>query len=144
MVPIELATMGFSALTGFIFKYLAQKSADEQRRYEMFIQSSKQVSENADKAAVRAPNDKTGNFVRRFLVVIICLSIVIFPFVLQFFDKATIVQIEQPVRSFLGIFQWGGKTQFYALNGYLIANEVKLAFLSVISFYFGLAAAKRN
>ena len=50
-MPTELISLIGGSLTGFIFKFMAQKSQDQKEIFERLIAANKQTTENQDKAA---------------------------------------------------------------------------------------------
>ena len=56
-MPTELISLIGGSLTGFIFKFMAQKSQDQKEIFERLIAANKQTTENQDKAAKRVPLD---------------------------------------------------------------------------------------
>jgi hypothetical protein len=140
---MEIISLIGGAASGFIFKMMAQAAADKQAQFEMWIKTVKAKDESADRAATRVPHDKAGNWIRRVIVLCVLFGVILAPFVLSLFNKSTIVEVETPVKSFLGLFSYGGKTLFYELQGYLMVSEIRTALLAIIGFYFGQATAKR-
>lgn len=144
MPYMEIASLLGGALSGFIFKMMAQKLADEQARFEMFIKTIQAKDASNDAAVKRVPNDKAGNWIRRLIVIAILFGVILAPFVLALMDKPLTVEIETPVKQHLfGLFSTGGKTLFYELHSYLLIPELRSALLAILGFYFGNASAKR-
>jgi len=56
-MPTELISLIGGSLTGFLFKFMAQKSQDQKEIFERLIAANKQTTENQDKAAKRVPLD---------------------------------------------------------------------------------------
>lgn len=139
----EIFSLVGGALSGFIFKMMAQKAADTQAQFEMFIKTIQAKDNSADLAAKRVPNDKAGNWVRRIIVLSVLFGVILAPFILAIIDRSLVVEVQTPVKSFLGVFEFGGKTKFYEISGYLLSIEIRQALLAIIGFYFGNASAKR-
>jgi len=145
MIPMEVMTLLGGALSGFIFKMMAQNAADKQAQFEMWMKGIKAIDESADSAAKRVPNDEAGNWIRRLIVISILFGVILAPFVLSIMGKSTIVEIDQPVKQWLfGLFSTGGKAKFYELFGYLLSPEIRNSLLAVIGYYFGQASARRT
>lgn len=145
MVPLELISMAVGGLGGFIMKYMAQKAQDEKERFERMLNTIKAIDESADRAVRRVPNDKAGNWTRRFIVISIVFGVILAPFFLAMLGKPVIVQIDVPVKTwFLGLFVTGGKPLFYQVSSYLLIPEVRTSLTALVGFYFGQAAAKRS
>jgi hypothetical protein len=141
---MEILSLVGGALSGFLFKMMAQRAADKQAQFEMWIKAVKANTEAADAAAKRVPNDKAGNWIRRVIVVSILFGVILAPFVLALMGKPVIVQIDLPVKEHLfGLISTGGKTRFYELGSYLLVPEIRQALLIILGYYFGNASAKR-
>lgn len=143
MPYMEIASLIGGALSGFIFKMMAQNAADRQAQFTMMLQSIKAQDDSADAAAKRVPNDKAGNWIRRVIVLAILFGVILAPFILTLINKSTIVEVSSPTHSLFGIFTWGGKTRFFELKGYLLVPEIRSALLIILGFYFGQSTAKR-
>jgi hypothetical protein len=144
MPYMEIASLIGGALSGFIFKMMAQHAADRQAQFEMWIKTVQAADASADAAAKRVPNDKAGNWVRRIIVISILFGVILAPFVLAVIGKPVIVQIDLPVKEHLfGLWATGGKTKFYQLPSYLLVPEIRSALLIILGYYFGTANAKR-
>jgi hypothetical protein len=141
---MEIASLLGGALSGFVFKMMAQKAADEQAKFSMWINAIKANTEAADAAVKRVPNDKAGNWIRRVIVLSILFGVILAPFVLALMGKPVIVEVDLPVKQHLfGLWSTGGKTQFYELGSYLLVPEIRQALLIVLGYYFGNSSAKR-
>ena len=77
-MPIELITMIGGSITGFIFRYLAERAKERARIFEMAMGRKKAEDDSADKAAKRVPID-VGKWVRRFIVVCVLFGVIIAP-----------------------------------------------------------------
>ena len=122
-MPIELLSMGGSALLGFIFKFMSNSQKD---RHDQMMAISKATQE--------ARADENGVWTRRFIVLIMMglLSfIVIAPALLP--DVNTVV-VDQ------GFFF----TTTTEVKGIVYDETIKSILISIIGFYFGGAAANRN
>jgi hypothetical protein len=141
---MEIASLLGGAISGFIFKMMAQKAADAQAQFEMFIKTIQAKDASADLAAKRVPNDKAGNWIRRVIVLSILFGVILAPFVLAIMGLPVIVQIDMPVKQHLfGLYSTGGKTAFYELKSYLLVPEIRQALLVILGYYFGNGSAKR-
>jgi hypothetical protein len=54
-MPIELLTMAGGAITGFIFRYMAERAKERTQLYEIALGTKKAELESADAAAKRVP-----------------------------------------------------------------------------------------
>jgi hypothetical protein len=67
------------------------------------------------------------------------------PFVLPFFNIATVVELkENVVGPFWGLFGEWQDTSFEKVNGYLFTSENRQVLLAIVGFYFGNAAGGRK
>jgi len=143
MFTSEIISLLGGGFAGFVFKYWAQQASDRQQITELLIKRQQADSESADKASKRDQSE-SGKWIRRFLVISVMSGIILFPFLLTLLHEPTIVSETTPVRSFLGLFEWGGREKFYELYGYFISPEMRTAVLGIIGYYFGNASATRK
>lgn len=139
----ELLSLLGGGLAGFVFKHWAQQAADRQQITELLIKQQQSNDASADKASKRDQSE-SGKWIRRFLVVSVMAGIILFPFLLTLLHEPTVVSETTPVRSFLGLFEWGGREKFYELYGYFISPEMRTAVLGIIGYYFGNSSATRR
>lgn len=144
MIPTELASLFGGAGAGFLFKYLAIKAEDEKNKFDRMMNAIDKADQSADKAAQRAPNDASGNWTRRLIIIFVLFGCILAPFVLAMLDKPIITEVTTPTRNFLGLFEWGGNVRFYQLPSYLLSKEVLSSLIAIVSFYFGSSVAKRG
>jgi len=143
-IPLEIFTMLGGAVTGFVFRFMAERAKERQAQFEMFIKTIQAKDDSADRAAKRESGD-AGKWVRRLIVMAILFGVILAPFVLALLDRPVIVQIEQPVKEHLfGLWSSGGKTLFYRLDSYLLVPEVRQALTAIIGYYFGNASASKR
>ena len=127
----EVISLVAGGAAGFIFKMMAQNAADRQQTTELLIKRQ------------QAPG-KSGEWTRRLIIIAILFGVILAPFVLSLLGKPVVVEVQTAVKSFLGIFNWGGNTRFYELSSYILIPEMRTALLAIIGFYFGNSAAKRS
>jgi hypothetical protein len=139
MIPVELLSMLGGSITGFIFRYMAEKRDNDKQLFERLISLNEQKEKHADAAAKRVPID-VGKGVRRLIVIVVLFSTLAAPFILPFFGIPTFVEVETQTPE-VGIIPSVTKTFFVELNGYLYAEEYRQVLLSIVGFYFGSAAA---
>ena len=139
-LPVELITMGASAIGGFLMKQQAE-ARKERHAEHMRAMEGITMAENSRMRAANIP----GKWIRRFLVASIVFAVILAPFLLTAFsDASTVVQFSETRGGWL----WGlfgpakEKVHFQPLDGYLVAPETRHALLAIIAFYFGQAAAK--
>lgn len=143
MPYMEIASLVGGAVSGFVFKMMAQAAADRMEQFKMLVELNKQKEEAHNAAVQRVPNDKAGNWIRRVIVLSILFGVILAPFLLALLHEPVVVEVQTPVKTFLGMFSYGGKTIFYEMKGYLLIPEIRQALLAIIGFYFGTASAKR-
>ena len=91
MFTPELLSLLGGGLTGFLFRYLAEKRQDQKEISERLLQTRQEDQKSQDAAIKRIPPD-AGKAVRRFIVMIILFGAVVAPFILPFFGIPTIVE----------------------------------------------------
>ena len=140
-MPIELITMAAGGLTGFIFRYMAERAKERAELWKFAINQKKAEDDSADKAAKRVPVD-VGKWVRRAIVVSILFGVVLAPLILSLLGQSTIVEVETTGDEWLwGLFGGGSETIFVELEGYLMVPEVRQTLSAIVGFYFGNASA---
>jgi hypothetical protein len=145
-IPTELATMGISAIAGFVFRYMAERAKERKEILSEAIEALKVSDASRDAAAERgnrADGATGGTQIRRFLVVSVIFAIIFAPFVLSFISIPTVVELTHQTGGFLGL---GKKTvtEFVEINGFLIAPEVRSCVPAIIGFYFGQAIGQKS
>ena len=136
----EFLTLIGSSLTGFLFKYWAEKRQDQKALYERMIGASKRQDKSHDLAVKRVGVD-AGKTIRRIIVCTILFGTIIAPFVLPFFGIPTVVEITELEGTFFG-FGGGEKITFHEVYGYLFTEENRQILLTIVGFYFGQAVGK--
>jgi len=141
MIPLELLSMLGGGITGFVFRYVAEKRENDKQLFERLIALNEQKEKTIESAAKRVPID-IGKGVRQLIVLTVLFSTLAAPFILPFFGIPTFVEVETKSPEYLlGLFPGFTKTFFVELNGYLYAEEYRQVLLSIVGFYFGSAAA---
>lgn len=143
-MPLELITMLGGSITGFFFKYLAQRAQERHDLFEMSIRASHEADDSEDRAAKRLIGIETdgGKFIRRFIVISILFGVILGPFLLSLLNIPTIVQVDGTSHSFLGLFGKRVISQFVEIHGFLMVPEIRQTLTAIVGFYFGQAAAK--
>ena len=133
--------MAAGGLTGFIFRYMAERAKERAELWKFAINQKKAEDDSADKAAKRVPVD-VGKWVRRAIVVCILFGVVLAPFILSLLGQSTIVEVETTGDEWLwGLFGGGSESIFVELEGYLMVPEVRQTLSAIVGFYFGNASA---
>lgn len=139
-MPTELLSLLGGGVTGFLFRYWAQRAQDQKEMFERVIAANKQTTDNQDKAAQRVPID-VGRGVRQLIVLACLFAVVAAPFVLPFFGISTFAEFTQKQpEGLFGLIPETTKKYFVEIPGYLFAEENRQVLLSVVGFYFGSAA----
>jgi hypothetical protein len=139
--PTEVVSLIAGGATGFLFRYMAQKSQDQKEMFERLMAANKQTTENQNAAAERVPLD-VGKGVRQIIVLAILFGTFLAPFVLPFFGVPTFVEVDATTpEGLFGLFPQYTKKFFVEINGYLFTSENRQILLAVIGFYFGSASA---
>jgi len=139
----EFLTLIGSSLTGFLFRYLAEKRKDQKEMFERAMARSKRQDESADSAVNRVSVD-AGKIIRRIIVVTILFGTILAPFILPFFSIPTVVEVTEKSGSFLGLFGGDTSIKFQEVYGYLFTEENRQILLTIVGFYFGNAAGKAS
>ena len=140
-MQIELITMIGGSITGFIFRYLAERAKERAEFYKMAIGMTEAEDNSADRAAKRVPID-VGKWVRRAIVVTILFGVIAAPFILSILGYSTVVEVETENPTWLfGLFGGGKEILFVELKGYLMLPEVRQTLSAIVGFYFGNATA---
>lgn len=140
-ISLELLTLLGGSLTGFLFRFMAERAKDRQEQFKMMMDRHKADEQSRDSAIARVPID-AGKWIRRIIVVSVLFGVILAPFVLSVLGYSTIVEIEQEKSTFLfGLFGGGMEKSFIELQGYLVVPEVRQTLSAIVGFYFGSATA---
>lgn len=144
MFSTELISMIAGGATGFLFRYMAQKSQDQKELFERLIQANKQTTENQNRAVERVPLD-AGRVVRQIIVLTVLFGAFAAPFILPFFGVPTFIEVDvKNPEGLFGLIPETGKKAFVEINGFFWSSENREILLSIVGFYFGSAAANRK
>ncbi len=144
MFSPELISLVGGGLTGFLFKFMAQKSADQKEMFNQLIQANKQTTDNQNQAATRVPLD-AGRVVRQIIVLTVLFGAFAAPFILPFFGVPTFVEVDvKNPEAIFGLIPATAKKAFVEVNGFFWTSENREVLLSIVGFYFGAAAATPN
>jgi len=144
MFSSELISLVSGGLVGFLFRYMAQKSADQKELFNQLIQANKQTTDNQNQAVKRVPID-TGRIVRQIIVLTILFGAFAAPFILPFFGVPTFVEVDvKNPEAVFGLIPSTAKKAFVEINGFFWTSENREVLLSIVGFYFGTAAATPN
>ncbi|MBM3202433.1 hypothetical protein FJZ55_00800 [Candidatus Woesearchaeota archaeon] len=144
MISSELVSLVGGAATGFLFRYMAQKSQDQKEIFERLIAANKQTTENQDKAAARVSIDM-GKGIRQLIVLSVLFATLLAPFILPFFGLPTFVEVDSTTpEGLFGLIPESTRKYFVEVNGFLFASETRQILVSIVGFYFGSAAASNK
>jgi hypothetical protein len=144
MFSPELISMIGGGFTGFLFKFMAQKSADQKEMFNQLIQANKQTTDNQNQAVQRVSID-SGKFVRQVIVLTVLFGAFAAPFILPFFGVPTFVEVDvKNPEALFGLIPATAKKAFVEINGFFWSSENREILLSIVGFYFGSAAATPN
>jgi hypothetical protein len=139
--PDFLSLMAGSA-TGFLFKAMAERRAQDQERFKMAMGKAEKENEHADAALNRVSID-AGKLVRRFIVLCIMFGTIIAPFIIAYSDGVTtVVEHESTVYKpwdLLGLFGTDSVRTYTPVEGYLYTEENRQILVTIVGFYFGTA-----
>lgn len=141
-IPPELLTMGFGAVTGFIFRFMSERSKQKEQQFKMLIQSRELELKEREAASKR--DGAGGVWVRRILVLSTLFGVILAPFILTIFGFPIFMQIEtQKPTYFFGLFGGGTETTFVEIWGYLIIPEVRQTLSAMFGYYFGQSSVAK-
>lgn len=140
-MPTELISMLLGSVTGFVFRYLAEKRQNDKEIFERLLTANKVTTDNQEKAAKRVPID-VGKGVRQVIVLVILFSTLFAPFILPFFGIPTFVEVDTTSpESMFGLVSASTKKYFVEISGFLYTSENRQILVAIVGFYFGSAAA---
>ena len=144
MFSPELISMVGGGVTGFLFRYMAQKSQDQKEMFNQLIQANLQTTANQDKAVQRVSLD-AGRVVRQIIVLTVLFGAFAAPFILPFFGVPTFIEVDvKNPEALFGLIPETGRKAFVELNGFFWTSENRQVLLSIVGFYFGSAAANNK
>jgi hypothetical protein len=132
--------------TGFLFKAMAERRAQDQERFKMAMGVAEKENEHANEAVKRVSID-AGRLVRRFIVLCIMFGTIIAPFIIAYSDGVTtVVEHESTVYKpwdLLKLFPAENVRTYTPVEGYLYTEENRQILVTLIGFYFGGAVKGR-
>ena len=144
MIPTELISLLGGGFTGFLFRYMAQKSQDQKELFSQMMSANKQTTDNQDRAVERVSLD-SGRIVRQVIVLGVLFATLLAPFILPFFGTPTFVEVDATTpEGLFGLIPSSTRKFFVEINGYLFTSENRQILLSIVGFYFGSAAASNK
>lgn len=141
MIPPELMSMAFGSLTGFIFKFMAQRSQDNQKKFEMLMKRN-QFAEDTRNAAAERATGSAGVWVRRFIVISIMFGVILAPFMATLLSIPVVLEVDVQKPIFFGLFGTRPEKLFVESLGYVLIPEIRQALTAIIGFYFGQSTVK--
>ena len=132
--------------TGFLFKAMAERRAQDQERFKMAMGVAEKENEHANEAVKRVSID-AGKLVRRFIVLCIMFGTIIAPFIIAYSDGVTTVVENETFVSkpwdLLGLFGTEKQVTYTPVEGYLYTEENRQILVTIVGFYFGSAVKGR-
>ncbi len=139
-MSIEIISLIASSLTGFLFKMIAQHSADRQEQQRLLLERIN-ASEQT-RVSAREFNTPDSNWTRRFLVIMF-MTMAFTVLLAPLFGLPTVVQFETPGWNIFG-FTFGKEVIFQTIEGMIAPSWLGQAIMSVVGFYFGQSVASRK
>jgi len=144
LLTTEFLSLIGGSITGFLFKALAEKRANEQERFNRMMEASTKRNVHANEAVKRVGME-AGKWVRRTIVLAILFGTILAPFLLPFFDIPVVVELTERKYAPLDLFGLFGTTEtvsFEVIRGYLFTQENRQILVTIVGFYFGAAVGK--
>ena len=143
LTPEFLSLIGGS-LVGFLFRVSAERREIEKERFNRMMEAIK-VSDESHNQAIQRVSVDAGKVVRRSIVITVLFGTVIAPFILPFFNIATIVESMRTSESiFWGMFGTTTENIYTPIKGFFYSNELSQVLVTIVGFYFGNAAGARK
>lgn len=139
-MPLELISMGASALMGFLFKLISANQRAKREQFEMLMQKEKFAEESRQSA--RNMQNPAAAYIRRFIVITM-MSILAFIVVAPAIDPTLTTNIvtEYDDPGFLGF--GGGKRMMIAMvSGVMYDETIRSILASIIGYYFGTSTVR--
>jgi hypothetical protein len=127
-------------VSGFIFKMMANSSADMYKLLALRLKDKEQVEESISSA--RKFTNAFVNFTRRFIVIAV-FAMLGFVVVAGVFVPTNIL-IEVLPTSILGFIKFGGGVDVITVEGLVAYPWLPAMATTIIGFYFGQGSAKRT
>ena len=140
-MSLEIISMVASSVVGFLFKMVAQHSADRAEQHRLMLE--RHVNSEESIAAARSYNGTQSNWVRRFLVISF-MSMAFVTLLAPLFGLPTVVAVEEATVSIFGLFTFGGGTVLQTVEGMIAPLWLGQAVMSLVGFYFGQSVASRK
>jgi hypothetical protein len=142
MIPPQLITLMGGLVSGFVFKFIAQRAKEKHESFTRLIKKG-EFQEKAHDSAVARIGIDSGKITRRLIVVATLFGVIIAPFVLALLNQPVYVQVDEVSRTWLfGLFGGATETVFVRIDGFLMVPEVRQTLSCLVGFYFGAAANK--
>ena len=141
-----LGATGAGAIVGGVLTWITALRKESHERQLAVIDKLREAAKDADDSADRAfarDNSCIGQRVRQFIIAALIFSFVVAPFVFEWTNIP--IAVERTEES--GGYFWGLVPEYtrqvidYAA-GFYIPAEFKVAFMSIVGFYFGRSAAR--
>ncbi len=141
-----LGATGAGAIVGGVLTWITALRKESHERQMAIIDKMREVAADADASADKAASRDcscVGQRVRQFIIAALIFSFVIAPFIFAWTQIPIAVERSETAGGYL----WGIVPEYtrqvidYAA-GFYIPAEFKVAFMSIVGFYFGRSAAR--
>lgn len=141
-----LGATGAGAMVGGVLTWITSMRKESHERQLAIIDKMRETAKDADISANLAAtrdNTQVGQRVRQFIITALIFSFVVAPFIFAW----TPIPIAVERTESCGGYFWGLIPEYtrqvveYA-KGFYIPAEFKVAFMSIVGFYFGRSAAR--
>ena len=140
MISTEIITLIAGSITGFIFKFMARRAEDNQKKFEMALKGSEALKESRDAAAKR--DGESGKWTRRVIVMSILFGVILAPFLATMLSIPVVLEVESTKSWFFGLFGKSSQPVFVQTMGYILIPEIRQSLTAIIGFYFGQGTVK--
>lgn len=141
MIPTEILTLFCGSITGFIFKFMSERSKDNQKRFEMLMKKN-EFMEQTRNAAAKRDNSSAGQWVRRVIVLSVLFGVILAPFLATIMSIPVVLEVDIQRPIFFGLFGTRPDKMFVESIGYVLIPEIRQALTAIIGFYFGQSTVK--
>ena len=141
MIPTEILTLFGGSITGFIFKFMSERSKDNQKGFEMLMKKNEFMEQTRNAAANRAQGS-AGQWVRRVIVLSVLFGVILAPFLATILSIPVVLEVDIQKPIFFGLFGTRPDKMFVESIGYVLIPEIRQALTAIIGFYFGQSTVK--
>lgn len=141
-----LGATGAGAAVGGALTWISSMRKESHERQMAIIdkmrETAKDADESADKACAR-DQSQVGQRVRQLIIMALIFSFVVAPFIFAWTSIPIAVERTESGGGFLwGLIPEYTRQAIEYAGGFYIPSEFKVAFMSIVGFYFGRSAAR--